>query len=155
MKDKAEIELLVPFKRLPTVDMNLEQGKTLLMLISMGGIRAENAYKDMLQDDAAWKERAIDLRVKECLGLNVSCALKFFIAYYCADKGFSMPLCIYYYLKLWNREKQAKEITLKMFCEQIFKMGLPSIEDVNKLWDKTKVDSTPILDIPQYCESIY
>lgn len=44
MKDKAEIELLVPFKRLPTVDMNLEQGKTLLMLISMEVLKLCFAY---------------------------------------------------------------------------------------------------------------
>ena len=154
MRNKAELELLVPFKKLPTIDMSVEQGNTLVSLLVLGS-KAEIAYNDMLKDEMAWKELAIHKRVDAVLKLKVEPAAKLFIAYLSANHGFSMPLCIYYYMKLWSRDNKVEAITLKMLCEQIFPHGFPSISDVNTLWDKTKVDGAPILDIPQYCESIF
>lgn len=154
MQNLAETSLLIPFKKLPTSDMNMEVAEILLKLLVMTDYNADLAYKKMLEDSSAWQWRAIDLRNEKVLQLKVSPQVKLFIAFLCTGGGFAFPLCIYYYMKLWNRDNKVLTITLKTFCDKIFPTGFPSKEDVFTLWDKTKVDDIPILDIPQYCQSI-
>lgn len=155
MQDKAEISLLLPFKKLPTLEMDMAVAEILLKLLVMTDYNADLAYKEMLNDSTAWQWKAIDLRVEQVLKLKVSPQVKLFIAFSANGAGFALPLCIYYYMKLWNRDNKLLTITLKTVCDKIFPSGFPSKEDVFTLWDKTKLGDVPLLDIPQYCESIY
>ena len=60
------------------------------------------------------------------------------------------------YLQYWCKNNEVKELTIDIFCEKIFPMGFPKEEDLNKLWDKQKVQGTPdnLLDYPCALQSI-
>lgn len=155
MENRTENELLIPFIKLPKREMSDNEASVLITLLTQTNDQVKNGYIAMLKDDSAWKEQAIELNVMKTLQTNAEERVRFFIAYLCADSGFGFPLLIYYYIKLWNRDRKYKVITLEIFCQEIFPFGFPSKEDVNRLWDATKVDGIPLLNLPQFSKSIY
>lgn len=154
MENTAENTLLIPFSKLPKKELSKDQGQTLIRIMGMSEEIAEKTYTDLLKSPNSWIPTAVDKRVHLILNLDVCPKTRLYILYVTAGGGFSYPLTMYYYLKLWAKKNKAKRITFEMFCLNIFPSGFPDLKDVQELWDKSKIEGTPVLDIGKYCLSI-
>lgn len=58
------------------------------------------------------------------------------------------------YLQYWLKKNNINEITFEIFCDRIFPMGFPLDKDLDKLWNKQKIESGNLLDHQKGLKSI-
>jgi len=154
MENTAENTLLIPFSKLPKKELSQEEGEILVRVMLMSEKQAQSCYESILAEPGGWIPAAVDKRVNQILKLEVCFKTRLYILFITTEGGFSYPLTMYYFLKMWCKKNNVKKITIDTFCQNIFAMGFPDSKQVQALWDKSKVDGTPVLDIGKYCLSI-
>lgn len=154
MENTAEDTLLIPFSKLPKKELSQDEWETLVTIMVMSEKQAEACYKKIIAEPGGWIPAAVDRRVNEILKLDICPKTRLYILFITTEGGFSYPLTMYYYLKMWCKKNNVKKITIDIFCQNIFPIGFPDVKEVYDLWDKSKVNGTPVLDIGKYCLSI-
>lgn len=110
-----------------------------IMLLERNMQSLEKAYKEFKKD--SWVLQAVEKRIDGCLTVKISKAVQMYIVYH-VDGIIGSALMYVYYMQFWAtfHGKGLKEITYQIFMSRIFPRSFFSEKDMQKIWDKQKVD---------------
>jgi hypothetical protein len=131
-KDPTAIEKLFcePFSQLINYPLSKEQGEILFSLFLCD-------IKETQEIEYPFLIKLIKKRLETfTFKLNQLNAI-LFIAIVSETPGKAVMYLTY--LQWWSKKNGINNITLDILCEKIFPLGIPSNEDLNQLWNETKV----------------
>lgn len=131
-QDNAVVEYFCKaFEKAPRYPMNEEDAKTLMqLLMSKGKI-------EMPEDKKPFLVKVIDARDKGCFTYKMDdIRVQLFIAMIAESPGTAVMYLTY--IQYWCKKHFCKQVDLEIFCE-IFPMGFPSKDDLQKIWDGQRV----------------
>lgn len=148
--EKNSIEKLIcePFEKLHRFPMNDELSKIMIQLML--------SDVNIPEDERPFLYQLIEKRIKHCFSYEINDPkLILFLCILTETPGNAIMYLTY--LQYWCKKNDVKELTFHNFCSEIFPVGFPSEDDLQKLWDSQKVNvggSDNLLDHQLALESI-
>lgn len=148
--NQAEETLLIPFSKLQKHDLSRQMAEDLIRIMCMNENQAQGAWNDMRKE---MYQIAIIAQRLTILQVKIHFRVLILIASICNGNPGTSILYLYY-CQYYAKQCGIKEVSLDTFCQNMFAMGFPKQQDMFDLWDKSKFEGKPILDIGAACQSI-
>lgn len=148
---KAIEGIIQEFGKLPVAPMSNFVANSLAQLLARKEFKMPPSQKPFLM-------QVIEKRIKHCFTYSIKDEkLTFFLAIISERVG--IAIVYLWYLQFWCFKNDVREITIDIFCTQIFPKGFPHIDDIHGIWDAQKVaregtSSDNLLDYAKAGESI-
>lgn len=132
-EDAIETLFCQPFEKLPRSPMNDELGGMLLRLLFI------KDAQNIPDKEKPFLYQVIEKRIEHCFTFKITDErLLLFLSVLTESPG--QAIMYLTYLQYWCKKNDIRELTLDVFCSQIFPWGFPKEDDLRTLWEATKVD---------------
>ena len=135
--DSIEKRFCVKFEKLEQKKMD---GEITDILISLVLMNQKSIFKDIPSNEVPHLCQIINKKISSQFTYTMSDdRVVLFIALLTENPG---PAMMYlWYLQYYCKKKKINDIDLTIFARDIFPRGFPSKKDLEKLWDKQKIDN--------------
>jgi hypothetical protein len=135
--DAIEKRFCVKFEKLEQKKMDGEISDILISLVLM---KQKSIFQDIPSNEVPHLCLIINKKISSQFSYTVSDdRVVLFIALLTENPG--LAIMYLWYLQYYCKKKNIQDVDLTIFARDIFPRGFPSKKDLEKLWDKQKIDN--------------